>query len=76
MLSPLANRRSSYNNNLWMLSSGGDKPIEYFYGGKMDGQSQGVVTDLKDFAILKKGMTVKVSDPRRSPPSAWARSKR
>ena len=56
LLSPLANRRSSYNNNLWMLSSGGDKPIEYFYGGKMDGQSQGVVTDSEEFfAILKRG---------------------
>ena len=61
LLSPLANRRSSYNNNLWMLSSGGDKLIEYTFGGKLEGQSQGVITDSKDFAVVHKGMTVQVS---------------
>lgn len=65
--SPLANIRSSYSrpfgpNNHWMLSSGGDGPIQYALSGRYKDPNRAVITEVpgvdKILRALDKGMTV------------------
>ncbi len=63
--SPLANKRSNYNNNRWMLSSGGDEDINQFAGGvfhKNSKQAWVVLTNNDQsratIRALSPGMTV------------------
>ena len=68
--SPLAGIRSSYSkpfgpNNHWMLSSGGEGPIQYSLGGTFKTPNQAVVADVpgvhKILSSLQPGMTVKAN---------------
>jgi hypothetical protein len=59
--SPLANKRSSYNNNRWMLSSGGDKPVEVGLNGTFHtGPNRAVINGAteKQLESLRPGMSV------------------
>jgi hypothetical protein len=68
--SPLAGIRSSYNrpygaNNHWMLSSGGDGPIQFSLGGTFKAPDKAVVADVpeidKILESLRSGMSVKAN---------------
>jgi hypothetical protein len=69
--SPLAGKRSSYSipfgpNNHWMLSSGGEGPIQFSLGGTFRAPDKAVLADVPGIdAILKDlrpGMTVKADE--------------
>jgi hypothetical protein len=65
--SPLAGKRSSYGipfgpNNHWMLSSGGQGPIQFTSGGTFRTPNKAVVGNAAILSSLTRGMTVKGND--------------
>ena len=61
--SPLRNVRSSYNNNQYMLVSGGTTNIEYFSGGVTNSTTTMKVNDPNVLKQLKPGMVVTSQGP-------------